>query len=290
MCLGIALRKLAQPQNRLADRRVPRKRFVARAAALDVFDAPLRRVVKTRGVSLYKNAVGHQVAAEQQILAVAQQIRHQLLKPLGQRLRILRRAGGLQGEQNDVVAFCVNIDLKALCLLVDLRNTQRAGGELLEEFAAGKLLILLPLTPELAQIGFLLALLVDLPADVFQRFQERCLGHGLEQILLHADLNGLLRKFKVVVAADENDLCLRKLRTDKPAQCKSVHKRHFDVRDQDVGAQLADLRQRKLAVRRISAELKAVSCPVDALAQSLPHDAFVLHQKNLQHVITSDPL
>lgn len=188
----------------------------------------------------------------------------------------------LQGQQNHVITLGVNVDLQLLCLLVDLGNAQRAGGDLFKELAAGILLIFLPFLLKLTQIGFLLPLLVDFPADILQRFQKRRLCHRLKQILLHADLNGLLRKLKVVVSADENNSCLRQFCADKLAECQPVHKRHFDIRNQNVRAQLADLRQRQLAVGRIAAEFKTVPFPVDAVAQPFPHDAFVLYQKNLQ--------
>ena len=188
----------------------------------------------------------------------------------------------MQRQQNDGIAFGIDVDLQLFGLLVDLGDAQCAGGELLEELASGVLLILLPFLLEAAQIGLLLALFVDLSADVLQRFQKRRLCHGLEQILLHADLDGFLRKFKIVVPADENDFCLRQLRADELAERQSVHKRHFDVCNQDVRAQLADLRQGQLPVGRVAAEFEAVPLPVDAVAQTFPHDAFILHQKNLQ--------
>ena len=287
---GVAAGQLAQAGDRVADCRVPGERLVAAAAALDVFQTAVYGVAQACAAALDDDAVGHEVAAEQQILAVAQQVGHQLLEPVGQRLGIFRRAPALQRQQNDGVALGVDIDLQLFGLLIDLRHAQRAGGDLLEELAAGILLILPPFLLEAAQIGLLLAFLVDLPADILQRFQQGAFRHGLQQILLHADLNGLLREFKVVVAADENDFCLRQLRADEFAERQPVHKRHFDVRDQDVRAQLADLRQRQFAVRRVAAEFKAVPRPVDALAQPFPHDAFILHQKNLQHLITSPPL
>lgn len=193
-------------------------------------------------------AVGHEVAAEQQILAIAQQIRHQLLQPFGQRLGILRRAPALQREQNDGIALGVNVDLELFCLLVNFRHAQGAGGDLFKELAAGKLLIFRPFLLEAAQIVLLFSLLVDFPADILQRLQQRRLCHGLEQVLLHADLNGLLRELKIVVSADEDDPCLRQLGADELAERQPVHKRHFDIRDQNVRAQLADLRQGKLPV------------------------------------------
>ena len=282
MRLGVAAGKFTQTGDRFADRRVPRKRFVPAAAALNIFQATVHGGVQPRGAALYNDAVGHKVAPKQQIFAIAQKIRHQFLQPLGQRLGILCRALALQGQQNHVITLGVNVDLQLLCLLVDLGNAQRAGGDLFKELAAGILLIFLPFLLKLTQIGFLLPLLVDFPADILQRFQKRRLCHRLKQILLHADLNGLLRKLKVVVSADENNSCLRQFCADKLAECQPVHKRHFDIRNQNVRAQLADLRQRQLAVGRIAAEFKTVPFPVDAVAQPFPHDAFVLYQKNLQ--------
>ena len=249
MCSCIAARQLAQSLDRLADCRVPRKRFISAAAAPDIFKTPLHSLVQPGSAALYDDAVGHEVAAEQQILAVAQQIRHQLLQPLGQRLRILRRSPALEREQNDVVALGVKVDLELFCLLVDLGNAQRAGGELLKEFAAGILLILLPLLLEAAQIILLLTFVIDLPTDVLQRFQKRRLCHGLEQVLLDTDLDRLLRELKIIVAADEDDPCLRQLRADELAERESIHKRHFDIRDQDIRARRRRIRSRILPSR-----------------------------------------
>ena len=286
----IAAGQLAQAGDRFADRRVPRKRFIPAAATLDVFQTPAHSLIQPGGAALHDDAVGHEVAAEQQILAIAQQIRHQLLQPFGQRLGILRRAPALQREQNDGIALGVNVDLELFCLLVNFRHAQGAGGDLFKELAAGKLLIFRPFLLEAAQIVLLFSLLVDFPADILQRLQQRRLCHGLEQVLLHADLNGLLRELKIVVSADEDDPCLRQLGADELAERQPVHKRHFDIRDQNVRAQLADLRQGKLPVGRIAAEFKAVPLPIDAVAQTFPHNTFILHQKNLQQCDHLNPI
>ena len=134
---------------------------------------------------------------------------------------------------------------------------------------------------ELAQIIFLLALFLDLFLYRFQRLQQRRLGHGFQQILLHPDLDRLFRELKVVVTADQDDFGFGQLGADHFAERQPIHERHFDIGDQNIRTQLADLRQRQLAVRRIPAKFKIVPRPIDAIAQPFADNAFVFYQKNL---------
>ena len=171
--------------------------------------------------------------------------------------------------------------MQLLRLLVDLLHRHGALHELLEEGAAGEALKLFELLLIPAQKALLLVLLLDLAAGLLQRLDHRGLGDGLEQILVHVQLDRLARVFEIAVAAEDDDLRVRELAAHDAAEREPVHEGHLDVRDEHVWLELADQRQRHLAVRRVADEREAVLRPGDHIAQTLPHDALILRDKHL---------
>ena len=140
---------------------------------------------------------------------------------------------------------------------------------------------LLELLLILADVVLLFGFFCDLLLGTFQCLDHVGTRNGLEQILLNAQFDCFSGVLEITVAADDDYLRIRKLAHDDPRQRQTVHKRHRDISNDDIGLQFADHGERHLAVRCITDELEPVFLPRDHVAQTFTHNAFVFANKNL---------
>ena len=191
----------------------------------------------------------------------------------------LRRAPALRehGEKGDGVALGPQVDIQLSGGLVDLLDRELAGDDALEKHPAGILLILLGFPVKLGQIAPVRPLALDFLLELRQHPQQGVLGDRLEEVAVHADMNGLPGVLKVVVSGYDNDFHLRKLPADQFAESQPVHKGHPDIRDEHIGPGLPDKGQGHLPVPGLPGEGVAVLGPKHRVPQGLPDDALVLH-------------
>ena len=116
-------------------------------------------------------------------------------------------------------------------------------------------------------------------------------GDGFQKILEHAQLDGFLGIFELVVAAEDDDLGRGHAVSDDLAELQTIHERHPDIGDQDVGSDRLQERQGHLAVGGFTAELKAVGLPVHIVADTLTgHDLVLDEEDFVQHGGSSSSL
>ena len=108
-------------------------------------------------------------------------------------------------------------------------------------------------------------------------------GQGLEQIVHHMQLHGLLRVAEIVVSADDDELHRRVYLPQTADQFQPVDVGHADVGHHHVGQQLVRHFQRFQAARRAAAERKALCVPIDHPGDALAHIGFVVYQQNAIH-------
>ena len=75
---------------------------------------------------------------------------------------------------------------------------------------------------------------------------------------------------------------------DLAAERQPVHKRHFDVGDQDIRLDVLQHRQRDFAVRRFPGQKESALLPREIVPDALPDDDLVIHHKSLIHLHPSD--
>ena len=184
-----------------------------------------------------QHRMGGDVPAKQNQFRAGEKIVCHAVLQLRQRVRIsFRRACVIlcaaERKKQYVIARRVEVDVHRLRGLGDFAHAQAAGDDLLKKPSARKRLIFLRLTLKHRKIVPLLLLGFHLFLERDEQVYHFFLDDGLEQILLHAHANGLLRIGKVVISADDDDFCARQFLTDEFAERKPVHKRHLDIGDE----------------------------------------------------------
>ena len=92
---------------------------------------------------------------------------------------------------------------------------------------------------------------------------------------------------KIVVSADYHDFCPGQLFSYQFDQRQTVHKRHFNICNKEIGLYFANHRKSKLTVRSVTSILKAVLLPQNVLTYAFPYNFFILDKKNLKHAGSS---
>ena len=127
------------------------------------------------------------------------------------------------------------------------------------------------------------ALLGEARGDAVEHLLELLGGHGLEQIFLHAQGDGLARVGEIVVSRQDHHADPRHLALDLAAQLHAVHEGHADVGDEDVRVGVADHGQGDFAVRGFPDQRVAAFLPGKGIADALADHDFIVHQKDLNH-------
>ena len=123
----------------------------------------------------------------------------------------------------------------------------------------------------------------QLVAQPQQNAGELLLLEGLEQVILHAVFQGVLRVFKFPVSADDDKMQVRLQVLGPLDQLDPAAPGHPDVRDQQVGLLFPHQLQRPQAVAGRTDDLIAQLFPVDELLQQQAHFVFIIRQNNPQH-------
>ena len=115
-----------------------------------------------------------------------------------------------QGKDQDIVRLRHNIQPQLVCSFVHLAHIHGSADKPLEKIPAAVLLVFLHFSVELLVI-LPLALLMFVSAPYLaQPFQKGVLGDRLQEIILHADADGLFRVIKIVIAAEDYNLNIGK--------------------------------------------------------------------------------
>jgi len=104
---------------------------------------------------------------------------------------------------------------------------------------------------------------------------------GLEEILEDPQLDGALSVLELVVAAKDDDPGRGQALSDDLAELQTIHERHPDVRNQDVGPDRLEERQGDLAIRGFAAEFEAAGLPVHGIPNPFADGDLVLDEENL---------
>ena len=277
----IALMQTAETGDGGPDRHVPVDREIPAAAVpADGLDALIGQGPDLLRRALDQNRVAQKAAAEQKQVRHADKDLKQGLFGSGEFFGVSGDAARhVNAEQDNVVAFRVQINLQLLGLLIDFLHAQGAAHEFFKEDPPGIGLVFPRLTREHLKIFLLLPLLLNSASGLLQRLDHAGPGDGLEQILIDVQLNGLLRIFKVVISGQDDDPGVRKLAVHQAAQGETVHERHFDVGDENIRTDSAHHGQGDFTVRGFSGEHKAVLFPRNHIPDSLPDDALIFHNK-----------
>ena len=132
-------------------------------------------------------------------------------------------------------------------------------------------------------------LLLDLAHRVLQVGYQLVVVDGLEQVVVHAQLDGGLQVIIVAVAAQYGDLDVEVQLPDLLDQRQAVHFRHANVRNQYLRPYAAHQPKRLHAVRRLARHLEAKAVPLDGLPQPLANDGLVIHDDHSVHRSPSLP-
>ena len=109
------------------------------------------------------------------------------------------------------------------------------------------------------------------------------LADGLEQVVLHAEADGLPGVVKFPVAADDDELRRQLLLAGPLNDLQPGHARHLDIRDDDVRLLAQDDFHGVDAVLAGAQAHQAQVLPVDQLVDQLADIRFVVHNQYLQH-------
>ena len=163
----------------------------------------------------HKNAVAEHIVAEQHGVTVIRKKAFYFFQGPCFPFRIgfalsCRCVFGFQGKDQDIVRLRHNIQPQLVCSFVHLAHIHGPADKPFEEIPAAVLLVFLHFSVELLVI-LPLALLVLVSAPYLaQPFQKSVLGDRLQEIILHADADGLFRVIKIVIAAEDHDFDIRK--------------------------------------------------------------------------------
>ena len=127
------------------------------------------------------------------------------------------------------------------------------------------------------------ALFLNLAAGPVQHVPQLLCCHRLQQVLPHAQADCLPGIFKVVISGQDNPLHPRHRPLHLFAQLHPVHKRHPDIRQQDIHVQVADHRQGHFPVRRLAHQLESLLLPGKGIPQVFPDGYLIVYQKDLHH-------
>ena len=111
-------------------------------------------------------------------------------------------------------------------------------------------------------------------------------AHRLKDVFGRADLNGLLRVFKIVKARKEHQLDAREAFSQMTPERQTVHKRHLDIGHDNVGMQRFGKLQSFLAVFGRADKGKAAAGPVDFTLNAVADFRFVVDKHN---AVQKDP-
>ena len=240
----------------------------------------------------HKNAVAEHIVAEQHGVTVIRKKAFYFFQGPCFPFRIgfalsCRCVFGFQGKDQDIVRLRHNIQAQLVCSFVHLSHIHGPADKPLKKVPAAVLLVFLHFSVELLVILPLAFLMLVSAPYLAQPFQKSVLGNRFQEIVLHADSDGLFRVIKIIIAAEDHDLDIRKFLFYHFAQCQTVHKRHLDVRNQKIRLQFFYKRKRHLPVRRLPYQFKPVLLPGNHLFDIFTDYDFVLRQKCFQHAFSS---
>src|SRR5690606_15292428 len=138
-------------------------------------------------------------------------------------------------EDCDLIMPGDQIQPQHLTVLHRFHRRDRSNDQFKQQALAKRGVIFVRLFLKLCQLVAFLPFLIQLDGQFLKRVLQGLDGDGFEQVVGHAQFDGLLGVFEFVVSAEDDDLYPRHAFPDDLAQLQSVHERHFDVGDQDVG-------------------------------------------------------
>ena len=124
---------------------------------------------------------------------------------------------------------------------------------------------------------------LDLPGHVLDGAGQLLGAHGLEQVLVHAQGDGLLGVLKIVVPADDHNLEPGHHLARMADELEPVQKRHADIRQHEIGHEVLHHGKRHLPVRHLPAEGVRPGHMLDDSANALTDEQLILHHKDLIH-------
>ena len=108
-------------------------------------------------------------------------------------------------------------------------------------------------------------------------------AHGLEQIVVYADLNGALRILKFAIAADDDDMDAGLDDARRLRQLDARHAVHADIRDEQIDGLLPQIFQRMLAAGSGSDDLKILGKLLNDAAHEAESGHFVVNDQHAIH-------
>ena len=108
---------------------------------------------------------------------------------------------------------------------------------------------------------------------------------GLQQEPGHAQADGLLGILEVPIAGEHDDLHVRILAFEARQHGQPVVPGHADVREQDVGLELADDRRAAHRIRSRGDDLAAIVRPLDHFFEPLDDEPFIVDQHDPIHLM-----
>ena len=115
-----------------------------------------------------------------------------------------------------------------------------------------------------------------------QRIFQFLGNHGLENVILHTEVNGRLGIFKFRVVAENDNVRFRIQNAGFPQKFNSSHDGHLDIGQDDVGGPVLQNLQSIRAVFRFT-NLKGQVRVLNQIAQALPFVYLVIHHKQVKH-------
>ena len=192
-------------------------------------------------------------------------------------LRVLLFFFGRQLDQHNRVSLPVKPYARDLTRFKGFRHRKPAADEFPEKF------LFFQAQPFLMfrLIDFLVALLLSLRlyavGDIPQCFEQLRTRNGLQQVLRDTDADGLTGITEIIVAAQNNDFGGGKLLPHEARQFKTVHKRHPDIRNEDIRMCAKYHLISPLAVSCFPDQLKPCGIPVHGGFDRLPDHILVFY-------------
>ena len=106
---------------------------------------------------------------------------------------------------------------------------------------------------------------------------------GLQKVVRHSDVNGLLGIVKFIIPAENNDFDSGKFLLHQFREFQSVHEGHADICYEDVRLHLPDKRICQFSVAGFPCEFQPFLLPWNVVLDAISHDNFILHKKYLYH-------
>ena len=125
--------------------------------------------------------------------------------------------------------------------------------------------------------------LIQLPAGTFQRRLELGRVDGLQQEVRNAIAQGLTREFEIVMARQDNEMHLRMGFPDTADKFQSIHFRHANIGDDDVGPAILQHLERFNPVLSFAGDDNVKTRPLNKLSQTQMNGVFVIYQHDPVH-------